>query len=145
MGNYVTQTDIEKRITLDALIELTDDNNIGAVDASNMNQCIDEAEGEVDGYLAKQYSVPLSTVPPVVKAMCLDMVVYRLYGRRPGTVPDYVRQRYEDAVSFFKRVADNKVSLGIDTEPPESPNEGGPEASKTTDDRTFTDDTLKNY
>lgn len=144
MGNYITQEDIEKKIGVDGLIQLTDDYVDGVVNTDNMNQAITDAEGEVDSYLAKQYSVPLSSPPAIVKAICLDIVIYHLWGRRKST-PEDIEKRYTNAIRFLEKVAKDQVSLGVDTEPTASPNEGGPASTKTDEDRIFTDDTLQNY
>lgn len=76
--------------------------------------------------------------------MAADICVYRLYLRR-GAVHEHVWWQYEAAVRFFKSVAKAEVSLGADAEPSASPNEGGPKASKTKDDRIFTKEHLDNY
>ena len=137
MGNYITQTDIENRIGEERLIELTDDDGLNTVNTTVLDQLISEAEGEVDGYLCKQYSVPLPSPPAIIKAICLDIVVYRLYGRREGT-PEDVEKRYQNAIRYLEKVSKNQVSLGIDTLPPESPNEGGPQSVRSKEDRVFT-------
>lgn len=146
MGNYITQTDLEERITLEKLIALTDDAKppSGAVDAANMNRCINDAEAEANVYIAMRHSVPMSPVPAIVKAMTLDIVVYKLHARRKGASED-VTKRYENAVRFFDKIAAGKISLGVDILPTESPNEGGPRGSKGAADRVFTETTLKNF
>ena len=144
MGNYVIQTEIEDKITQARLIELTDDNDVEIVDTVKMNKAITDAEGEADAYLAKQYSVPITSPPAIVKAMCLDIVIYNLYARREGATED-VKDRHKNALKFFDKASRNEIALGINTLPVDSPNEGGPKSSKTNDDRIFTEDTMKNF
>jgi phage gp36-like protein len=78
-----------------------------------------DAEGEIDGYLAKRYSLPLSPVPQVIKKFAKDIAIYNLYSRIGIDENDREKNylnRYKAAVRFFELVANGKVELGtIDT------------------------------
>ncbi|PYG86732.1 uncharacterized protein DUF1320 [Ruminiclostridium sufflavum DSM 19573] len=77
---------------------------------------ISDAEAEIDGYLAKRYSLPLSSVPQVVNKFAKDISIYNLYSRIGIDENDREKNylnRYKAAVRFFELLADGKVELGI--------------------------------
>ena len=62
MGSYVSQSDLTTRLGADLLVNLTnEDPDAVAVDTSAMNEAIDDAEAEVNGYVGAQYALPLSS------------------------------------------------------------------------------------
>ena len=69
----------------------------------------DETE-EINGHIGGRYPLPLPNVPSNLKRMACDIARYRLYFEQPT---EEVRKRYEDAIAFLKRVADNKAHLQI--------------------------------
>ncbi len=139
MGVYITKTDILEQLPAEFLIQLTDDEGIGAVNDDRVNAAIEGAEGEADGYLSTRYTVPLTPVPAVVKKFCADIAVYNLFSRRDA-MPEEREKRYENAVKFFGNVSRGIVSLGAETPPPTN---SGPEFSGP--DRVFTKDKLEDF
>lgn len=75
-----------------------------------VDDAIQDATEEINGHIGDRYSLPLPNVPSNLKRMACDIARYRLYFQQPT---DEVRKRYEDAVAFLKRVADNKAHLQI--------------------------------
>jgi len=117
---YIVQADLLSQLSNAQLIQLTDDNKTGSVDADKVTRAIVEAEAEVNGYIATKYAVPLAApVPDLVKQLAIDVAIYRLYRRRQR-VPDDVRTAYEDAVNKLEGIAKGLVTLGIDPPPAES-------------------------
>ena len=105
-----------------------------AVDVIIGNECIDDeaereakiapliegaiadADGEIDGYLAKRYPVPLTKVPRVIAKFAKDLALYNLFSRVGIDEADREKTyltRYNAAIAFLKLVADGKVDLGI--------------------------------
>ena len=80
-----------------------------------IDAAVEDAEGEIDGYLAKRYSVPLVAVPKVINKFAKDVAVYNLYSRigidESGEEKNYLN-RYHAAIKFLTLVAEGKVSLG---------------------------------
>jgi len=112
---YVTNADIELRIGTLAYVQLTDDAGTGSADESVVDAAQAEAEGEVDSHLARRHRVPidLATYPelqPVLSAVTLDLVEYRLHARRPP-VPEDVRLRHVAALTWLSQVASGGVVL----------------------------------
>ncbi|MEW6670224.1 MAG: DUF1320 domain-containing protein [Thermodesulfobacteriota bacterium] len=143
--SYCTQDDILEQIDETALIELTDDDGVGAVDAARVTRAIADADADIDAYCQAHYSVPLSPVPPKVRKLAVDIAIYHLYSRRGDAAPDIRKDRYRDAVRFLEKVAAGDIALGVASPAPESggaefisPVAGSPPAT-----RIFTRDTMK--
>ena len=75
-----------------------------------VDDAIQDATEEINGHIGGRYPLPLPNVPSNLKRMACDIARYRLYFERPT---EEVRKRYEDAIAFLKRVADNKAHLQI--------------------------------
>ena len=84
--------------------------NIQAEGSMSVDAALQDACEEVDGYIAVRYSLPIAETPQNLKRLVCDIARYKLWKSRAS---DEVRQRYEDAIAFLKRVADNKASLLI--------------------------------
>ena len=77
---------------------------------SSVTDAIQDATEEINGYIGGRYALPLPNVPSNLERMACDIARSRLYFQQPT---EEVRQRYEDAVSFLKLVANNKAHLQI--------------------------------
>jgi phage gp36-like protein len=84
---------------------------------------IADAEGEIDGYLAKRYAVPIAPTPKVINKFAKDIAVYNLYSRigidESGEEKNYLN-RYNAAVKFLTLVAEGKVSIGAQADDPQT-------------------------
>lgn len=107
---YATQQDLIDRFGSQELIELTDRASTGAIDATVITRALNDADAEINGYLAGRYSLPLATTPPALSRMACDIARYRLYEDR---ATEAVTQRYKDAVRFLDGIAKGLVSLGL--------------------------------
>ena len=92
------------------------------------------------GYIGTQYTLPLLTVPDVVKGWVLDITRYRLWDDQ---APEEVRRRYEDALQQLRDLAAGKLALppGVDG----TPSTGGFESEGYADERIFTATTLAGF
>lgn len=82
-------------------------------------KAIEDADAEIDGYLAKRYQVPLAPTPRVLNKFSIDIAVYNLASRRgidEGEREKTILTRYQNAIKFLTLVAEGKVSLGINGE-----------------------------
>lgn len=81
-----------------------------------ITEAIADACGEIDGYLAKRYPVPLSVVPKVINKYGKDIAVYNLYSRvgidESEKEKNYLN-RYNAAIRFLELVAKGTVDLDI--------------------------------
>lgn len=134
---YATQQDIIDRYGADTLYTVFDRDNDGILDTDAVTRALDDASNEIDAYLVGRYPLPLATVPPVLKLLCADIAVYK--GSTGAVQTEEKRQRYEDAVRLLGKIAEGKVSLGL--EKPEAGGQGG--AWFSSDERRFTRDKLR--
>jgi len=105
---YATQIDLVDRFGADELAQRTNRTDGLTIDTVVLERALTDADAEIDSYLAARYTLPLSSTPVVLNRLACDIARYRLYD--DGT-PATVRQRYEDAVSLLKRMANGDVQL----------------------------------
>ena len=108
--DYCSQEDLIQRYGQDELIQLTDDANVGTVDASKVTQAINDASAYIDGYLAGRYPLPLVIVPTVLNRLAADITRYFLWDNGAS---DPVQKRYDEAVAFLVSVSKGTVALGL--------------------------------
>lgn len=139
---YCTLNDLKLAIDEARLLELTDDEGLGAINQARIDAAIGTAQGEVDGWLQERYDVPLDPVPALIKGACVDVALFHLYSRRMETMPDVRIKRYDNAIKLLARIADGKISLGV-TAPPEETNSG--KVLVTASTRLFSDTELDKF
>lgn len=112
---YCTLDDIKKLIPGDNILQLTDDDGMQAIDEPKVDECIQQADGEINPYLISgDYDVPISPVPDLIKKLSVDIAIYNLYSRNISEViPDMRVKRYDDAVKTLQKIADGKIKLNI--------------------------------
>ena len=82
---------------------------------------IEDADAEIDGYLAKRYAVPIDPAPKVINKFSKDIAVYNLFSRigiDETTDQKTYLNRYNSAIAFLKLVAEGKVSIGAQVDDP---------------------------
>lgn len=105
---YANRNDMVLRFGEREIMQL--EANIQAENSMSVDATLQDACEEVDGYIGVRYSLPIAETPQNLKRLVCDIARYRLWKSRAS---EEVRQRYEDAIAFLKRVADNKASLLI--------------------------------
>ena len=148
---YATQDDlVPVRLTLDELVQLTDDSTsdvdpgAGQVNTAIVDAIMAEASGRVDGYCRQRYQTPLQP-SEIVKGLTLDIAEFLLFTRRRTTkTSETVRQRYEDAIAFLKDIAAGKASLDQPANAAQPQSTSG-EALVTSRPQSFSDDNLQGW
>jgi phage gp36-like protein len=109
---YATQSDLcPLRLSTKDLVELTDDDNTGEINAAIVTAALEEASGRVESYCRMRYVTPLQQSDDV-KSLTLDIAVYLLFSRRRETnVGETVRARFDQAIAFLKDIAAARASL----------------------------------
>lgn len=139
---YCTLDDIKQQISETTLIEITDDNQVNEINTSIVNEAILYSETLIDGYLRGRYTLPLLSVPVLIKILAADLSVFRLYSRRFHTdMPESINNKYKNSIKLLEQIQKGIVSLGIEKaeDPPEC---GEYITNKTFSDRIFTDSLL---
>lgn len=108
---YATQQNMIDRFGQQELIELTDEANLGAIDAAVLGVALTDADAEINSYLAGRYSLPLVQSTDELVRMACDIARYRLFDTRAS---EQVKARYDDAIKKLRDVSRGVASLGID-------------------------------
>lgn len=117
--NYATVDNLTERYQERELRHLTDP-DAQAVDVTRARQALDDANAEIDGYLAQRFVLPLANAatgdpltapPPLLMRVCCDMAIYRLQTLRPADDIKDARQRYDDAVKLLKSMSKGESTL----------------------------------
>lgn len=138
---YSVQDDLLQQISEEELIQLTDDDRTGLVDSSRVGRAIEDADAEINGYLAKKHTVPIATVPDLVRNMSVTIAIYNLYSRR-DEIPESRMKRYRDMIKLLENISKGVVTLGEVPAPAENPGESG---SFSAADRKFSREKLESF
>lgn len=110
MGNYITSALLEERVgstLLGQLVNITD----STAKAAAIANIIERAEGLVDGYMAKVYTVPVSA-NALVEEWALRAAEYELYKRSAwDEIPPKIKDSYDETIASLKDVAAGKLAL----------------------------------
>lgn len=106
---YANRDDMVLRYGLSHITQLERSLTAG----ESVESYIQDATDIADGYIGVVYTVPLLSPPKNLTIYICDIARYLLHRQK---APDEVRQRYEDAIGFLKRVADGKATLLIKSE-----------------------------
>ncbi|MCF6267630.1 MAG: DUF1320 domain-containing protein [Desulfuromusa sp.] len=113
---YCTQNDIiKRRIPEDDLIQLTDDNDLGGVDADVVAGIIAEQDELIDGYLRSRYELPLAEpVPGLLTGLAVDLCVHALYSRRAHIeIPESIDKAYGNALKRLREIQQAVMKLDV--------------------------------
>nr|DAR93075.1 MAG TPA: head to tail adaptor [Caudoviricetes sp.] len=125
--SYSTRAEVRGMIKDDALNAIIGDTFIEdpaereELVAPIIDEAIADADGEIDGYLAKRYAVPISPAPKIINKCSKDIAVYNLFSRigiDESTDQKTYLNRYNQAIKFLTLVAEGKVSLGAESDDP---------------------------
>lgn len=107
---YATAEEFELRIGTDLTIDLTnlDDPSAETVNLTRLNSILDDSSGEINGYLATRYQVPLVVVPNFLKNYCIDIAVYYLGRNRRD---DDAASRYEKVIERLKDIEKGRMLI----------------------------------
>lgn len=78
---------------------------------------ISDACAEIDGYLAKRYSVPFTKTPQVINKFAKDISVYNLVSRTgidESEREKTILNRYNAAINFLLAVAKGTIDIGVE-------------------------------
>lgn len=116
---YALEADMVVALGANELIQLTDraDPPDEAIDSAVLTRALDAADGEIDSYLSTRYSLPLASVPVILRDCAVDIARYRLHDRG---VPDQVAQNYKDRIAWLRDVAAGRASIGSEILTPNS-------------------------
>jgi phage gp36-like protein len=103
-ARYLTRAQFEQRFGVDETVGLLEN---GAAYARAEN----EAASLIDGFLASRYTLPLASVPEIVRGWAADVVRFKLWDEQ---APEEVRRRYDDALAQLRDLARGLIALPPD-------------------------------
>jgi len=141
-------TSIEKLITrmpMRDIVELTDDDEKGDVDAVVLDQAIADVGAEIDSKLRGRYPLPLvGTVPDIIEHIAAILVIHNLYSRKHQlTLSDGLARQYKKALADL-----NELQTGLQVLPGYESSDSHPAfiaSNKTAKDRAFSQSLLSRY
>lgn len=104
---YAIRADLEDRYGVDELEQRESMLPAGAVEGA-----LADADAEIDSYLATRYTLPLASVPSLLKRLACAIARYSLLG---DAASDRARADYEDARRMLAGLANGSVTLGLAT------------------------------
>ena len=112
MALYATMAEMIARFGEHDLMLLTERANStpGQINTPVLDQAIADASAEIDGFLAGRYTLPLTTVPPILERICCDIARFYLGS---DNAPEVIEKRYDIAIAYLKDVGTGKLSLGV--------------------------------
>lgn len=155
--SYSDRTDLEEKTSKQEVIKLAAitgrQAGIGN-DSEAVDKAIADADGVIDGFIEKQYSLTLvkatSPVPPLLVQISASLALYNLRQKKPGNEERYQRF-HDDAMALLKKISSGDISLGVTSS--EVGGESSIQITHQKTDRVFTRDkksanfkgTLTNY
>ncbi len=130
---YVSVTELRARLGSSIYARLTDRLHGTDADDSVGQQIVNEAEAQVNNYLAARYATPIDLgahpeLADVLAARVLDLAEYLAWRSSPfvSDVPERVRMLWHEASRWLEALAAGRIPLPSD----------GPPASRTAEDDT---------
>jgi len=110
--DYCTIEDIELHTSTPTLSQLTSDDGTEAINRDVAQESILYASTLIDGYLRGRYTLPLNIHFPLLRVLCIDISVYRLYSRRMrNEMPEVIEQNYKNAIQTLKDIQKGTITL----------------------------------
>ncbi|TCP88921.1 phage gp36-like protein [Rhizobium sp. PP-CC-2G-626] len=141
---YATKQDLIDRFGSKELVELTDKVNRPAstIDDTPVERALADAGALIDGYVAKLYRLPLSSVPKILTKTCCDIARYYLHGKAADK-DSPVTAAFKQAETWLRDVSKGLVTLDVEGIAPAPAGGGSVKASAP--GRVFTRDSLRNF
>lgn len=121
---YCTQSDVEDACGGAArLLQLSDWDRNGAVDAARVAKAIDRASSLIDSFAVKRYAVPINPIPAVIVSHAADLAMLFLAKGRGMLTQDQqelwtsIAGTDENNPGWLLLLARGTVSLGVDPVP----------------------------
>ena len=81
------------------------------MDDARLEAALRDAAAEINGYIAKAVQLPLQSPPDMLRVVCRDLAVHRLYAN-VGRVTETQDKLRDSALAYLRMVRDGKTSIG---------------------------------
>ncbi len=141
---YASIDDLKATIPARDLALLTDFDGAGdTVDDDRLAAALRDGAAEINGYIAKVVTLPLVAPPDMLRVVCRDLAIHRLYANA-GRVTETQEKLRDASVSYLRMVRDGKVSIGDEDGGAEIQTSEGV-ATVEGPERVMTRDSLRNF
>lgn len=113
---YATRAAFIEQYGQDAVLTVADRDGDGVIDDLVVDKALANASAEIDSYVSAKHRLPLPVVPERFAGLAGDIAMY-LLSSTGGSLTEDKRKRYEDAISYLRRVASGDAGLGLPTPP----------------------------
>lgn len=128
MAVYASKADIDALYGPSLLNRIADRGDEGEANAAAVEAALETADDIINGYLAAGYSLPLPSIPGILKRCAIDIAVYGICFEL-GARTDEMRLRHDDAICRLKDLSIGKMSLAFPSVGSGDPATGGTPAS----------------
>jgi len=128
---YCTRDDLLKVISLEYLVQLTDDEDEGEDNPEiddRVISAIEQAENLINGYCQPRYTLPFDPVPGLIRDLAVDITIYNLFSRRDwdqGETEGKWSGKYKAAVKKLEAIGKGTIQVTQgeegETSEPETP------------------------
>lgn len=122
---YATAADIDATYGTELLDLIADTSGTGARDAAAIDRALNDATATVDGYVSARHSLPLAIVPPLLRALAMDLAIHRL-ALRPGHMTDEIEARAKEARKTLEAIGAGRSGLGLPSTEPAAQSSNAP-------------------
>lgn len=107
---YCSLADITSTITIDDVLQLTDDNGTGLVDTAKVDEAIAKSDGLISAFVGGD---TLNPVPELIRQISVELSIYHLFKRRfAANMPDSIEKGYAHTMDLLKQIQNGKLSIG---------------------------------
>ncbi len=113
--SYITKDDLLDELGEQTLIQLTDNDDTGAIDDAKITKSIQHAQGVCDVYLRTRYTLPVPATP-MVKTINADIAIFHLYKGRTLSDEGVYKVRKnanDDAIRLLTAISHGKAALDV--------------------------------
>ncbi|MVO16851.1 gp436 family protein [Parasedimentitalea huanghaiensis] len=139
---YTTLAQLNDRYGERLVIELTDRDEAptGVTDTDTVDQAIEGAAAQINGYLQGRYALPLAETPPLIKDLAEAIAIYRLH---IYSASDKIEAEHKAAVAALRDIGNGTIRLPIAGVEPKG--SGGTGVRITDRERPLTAQNLKGF
>lgn len=112
--SYATLAELKAVIPVRELALLSDHAAGATPDDQRLQDALDDASAEIDGYISRRVALPIQNPPRMLTVKCRDIAMYRLYAA-VGRVSETQAKLYDAALAYLGRVARGELSIGDET------------------------------
>lgn len=106
---YITIDEFENGLSLSLRTLLSSDDGISQ-DDDVITEAIKQASSLIDSYASYRYVIPLTNVTDQIKAVCIDITVYRLFKRKEAVTND-ILESYNAGINYLKDISQDRALI----------------------------------